>query len=57
VLSARWSYNTTNAPFFPTEGTLLTVTPQYTLADGVDNFSYTGGTEHSGAFHSRAWGT
>ena len=33
VLSARWSYNTTNEPFFPTEGTLLSVTPHYAWTD------------------------
>jgi surface antigen-like variable number repeat protein len=34
VLKATWSYNTTNNPFFPTKGTLFTVTP---LAVWIDD--------------------
>ncbi|HEV7241521.1 MAG TPA: POTRA domain-containing protein [Thermoanaerobaculia bacterium] len=38
LFSARWSYNTTNEPFFPTSGTLVHVTPMVGTADGADVF-------------------
>ena len=38
IFSARWSYNTTNEPFFPTTGMLLHVTPMVGTADGADVF-------------------
>lgn len=33
ILTAKWSYNTTNHPFLPTHGTLLSVTPVATWID------------------------
>jgi len=33
ILSARWSYNTTNRPFVPTSGTIVSVTPVAVWAD------------------------
>lgn len=56
TVTARWTYNTSNDPFFPTEGTVLSLTPYYTLADGVDGL-YSGDLSlDSGAFHSRSYG-
>ena len=40
LLTARWSYNTTDEPFFPTKGTLVHVTPMVGWADGADVFYY-----------------
>ena len=34
VVEARWSYNTTNDPFFPTRGSLLSVGPVASFVDG-----------------------
>lgn len=45
LVTARWSYNTTNEPFFPTRGTLLHVTP------GI------GASDSGGAFLARSDGT
>lgn len=56
TLTGRWTYNTSNDPFFPTEGTVLTLSPYYTLADGVDNLYNGELTLRSSAFHSRSYG-
>lgn len=56
ALTARWTYNTSNDPFFPTEGTVLKLTPYYTLADGIDNL-YNGDLNlDSAAFHAHSYG-
>ena len=55
VASARWSYNTTNEPFFPTRGTLLYVRPAVGWTDGATDFLYTQG-ESATAYHSRTLG-
>jgi outer membrane protein assembly factor BamA len=36
LISARWAYNTTNHPFLPTNGVLLSATPLVAWQDGVD---------------------
>lgn len=56
ILSARWSYNTTNEPFVPTRGTVLSVTPNYVFEDGVDNRVVNNRIVESGPFHARAYG-
>lgn len=40
LLSARWTYNTTNDPFVPTSGTLVTVTPFMAWRD-IANYNLT----------------
>jgi hypothetical protein len=35
IAGATWSYNTTNRPFIPTRGTLLTVRPQFSWSDAA----------------------
>lgn len=56
IVSARWSYNTTNDPFFPTRGTLLSVAPHYGWTDGVDTF-FDGALEpRKEAFHTSTYG-
>ena len=40
LLSARWTYNTTNDPFVPTNGTLVTVTPFMAWRD-IANYNLT----------------
>ncbi|MDQ3281394.1 MAG: hypothetical protein M3Q69_08280 [Acidobacteriota bacterium] len=35
IISARWSYNTTNDPFLPTSGTLLSATPLVAWRDSA----------------------
>jgi len=35
VIGATWSYNTTNRPFLPTRGTLLTVRPRLSWSDAA----------------------
>ena len=56
VVSARWSYNTTNEPFFPTEGTLLSATPHYAWRDGRTAFgTFPGGTVIAST-HERTYG-
>ena len=52
VLSARWSYNTTNEPFFPTEGTLLSVRPHVAWDDGQRS----SGVSPAVPEHTRAYG-
>lgn len=56
VITARWSYNTTNEPFVPTQGTILSVAPSYSFIDGVDVDSFNGRELASGPFHARAYG-
>jgi hypothetical protein len=56
IVSARWSYNTTNEPFVPTQGTVLNVTPNYLFADGTDNRVVNNRIVESGPFHARAYG-
>lgn len=60
LLTARWSYNTTNEPFFPTRGTLLHVTPLYGWTDGARIFTTIaepdGATVIAGAYHQRILG-
>jgi outer membrane protein assembly factor BamA len=56
VVSARWSYNTTNEPFVPTRGTVLSVTPNYVFEDGTDNRVVNNRIVESGPFHARAYG-
>jgi outer membrane protein assembly factor BamA len=61
VITARWSYDTTNEPFFPTRGTLLQVAPMYGWTDGADVFSvstvFPGPTTvEYGSFHSDFYG-
>ena len=56
ILSARWSYNTTNEPFFPTHGTLLTLAPHYAKADGVNRYWDTGADPRDQPFHSYTYG-
>ncbi len=45
VLTAKWSYNTTNHPFLPTNGTLLSVTPVATWINQkrIDRFATSSG--------------
>ena len=57
LLSTRWSYNTTNDPFFPTRGTLLSVAPHYAWTDGGNVSFSMEGELLTDAFHSRAYGT
>jgi hypothetical protein len=57
LVSARWSYNTTNEPFFPTRGTLLSVAPHYGWTDGLQRHWDTGtSTPQIVPFHSRTHG-
>jgi hypothetical protein len=35
VVGATWSYNTTNRPFLPTRGTLLSVRPRFSWSDAL----------------------
>lgn len=56
MVSARWSYNTTNDPFFPTRGTLLNVAPHFGWADGVSTYWVSGDGAEAEAFHSRIYG-
>lgn len=39
-VSARWSYNTTNNPFVPTRGTVLSIKPQLTWEDSSTLHDY-----------------
>jgi hypothetical protein len=55
VVSARWSYNTTSDPFFPTRGTLLSVSPHYGWTDGVETDWLDAGPRDN-VFHSRVYG-
>lgn len=55
-LTARFSYNTTNEPFVPTQGTVLSVAPRYSFIDGVDIDSFNGRELASGPFHARVYG-
>lgn len=48
MLSARWSYNTTNDPFLPTEGLLLTFSPLVAQRDSAGGFYFVDG---EGKFH------
>lgn len=62
LLSARWSYNTTNHPFLPTRGTLLSATPfiswrdlsrfVYEDEDGVFDLT----VPRRAAYHARSYG-
>jgi hypothetical protein len=36
ILESRLAYNTTNHPYFPTEGTLVSVAPVFAWIDGID---------------------
>jgi outer membrane protein assembly factor BamA len=36
ILESRFAYNTTNHPYFPTEGTLLSIAPVFAWIDGID---------------------
>lgn len=57
LVSARWSYNTTNDPFFPTEGKLVNVTPFLAWTDGVEAFGISGPDDLSArVYHSRIFG-
>ncbi len=56
VVSARWSYNTTNEPFFPTEGTLLTVTPHFAWKDGQSSYYDFPSGRVVAATHAQTWG-
>ena len=56
IVSARWSYNTTNDPFFPTDGTLLTVAPHYGWVDDVDGAIGPADEPTVEAIHTRTYG-
>ncbi|MGZ8709864.1 MAG: hypothetical protein ACXW28_06540 [Thermoanaerobaculia bacterium] len=60
LLSARWSYNTTNEPFFPTRGTLVHIAPMVGWADGADVFYSTLGEPYpstaAGVYHRQFFG-
>jgi hypothetical protein len=36
ILEARLAYNTTNHPYFPSEGTLVSIAPVFAWIDGID---------------------
>ncbi len=56
VVGARWSYNTTNEPFFPTRGTSLLVEPHYGWSDGAAVYGVVVGGDFTEVFH-RAYHT
>jgi outer membrane protein assembly factor BamA len=56
VVSARWSYNTTNEPFYPTEGTLLTVKPHFAWQDGQSTYYDFPGGRVVTPTHARTYG-
>jgi outer membrane protein assembly factor BamA len=59
IISARWAYDTTNHPFTPTRGTLLSVTPIVVWQDsaGLGDVRLTGGelTFVPAAFHTNSY--
>ena len=57
IVSARWAHNTTNDPFFPTEGTVLSVVPHYAWADGVTSYIFPpADVEERRVRHTRTYG-
>lgn len=62
LFTTRWSYNTTDEPFFPTRGTLLYVAPMIGWGDGarVISTTYRGPDDVEvaySAYHTRFFGT
>ena len=58
LVSARWSYNTTNHPFLPTRGTLLSTTPFVSWRDLAVRRLPNGAEDPEGRtpFHVRSYG-
>ncbi|HYO77897.1 MAG TPA: hypothetical protein VE010_15675 [Thermoanaerobaculia bacterium] len=61
LVSARWSYNTTNHPFLPTRGTVVSVTPGMAWRDNVNFGVVAGGPADEPilgpvAFHTNSFG-
>jgi outer membrane protein assembly factor BamA len=55
LVSARWAYNTTDDPFTPARGSLLTVTPFVTWRD-LATFGFFGELDERVPFHVRSFG-
>jgi outer membrane protein assembly factor BamA len=58
VLSARWSYNTTDDPFLPTNGTLLTAAPLVASRDAA-SFTFPGQSPAdpiAASYHTNSYG-
>ena len=59
IVSARWSYDTTNQPFLPTSGTLLSVTPLVAWSDratSVETRENNRSVLHPETIHTRSLG-
>ncbi len=57
IVSARWAHNTTNDPFFPTEGTVLSIAPHYAWADGETAYIFPPADVHEkDVRHTRTYG-
>ncbi|HVE71806.1 MAG TPA: hypothetical protein VNI54_10590 [Thermoanaerobaculia bacterium] len=59
IVTARWTHNTTNEPFFPTRGTLLYAGPVLGWTDGASTYTIVGpdGTDvRTQSYHSRFYG-
>jgi hypothetical protein len=56
VISAKWSYNTTNEPFFPTSGTLIYVMPMIGWTDSGGSLTITSDNIFSSAGHADSYG-
>lgn len=58
LFTAKWSYNTTNEPFFPTRGTLLHLTPMAGWTDGTGVLSIsTDSGVVANTYHADFYGT
>ena len=59
IVTARWTHNTTNEPFFPTRGTLLYAGPVVGWTDGASTYVIphpNGTTSVTQTYHSRFYG-